>query len=133
MSEEEVSVSPKVGEIIETISGLTVLELAELVKALEDKFGVSAAAPVMMAGGAPAGGGEEAAAEQTEFDVVLNAAGDKKIQVIKVVREITSLGLKEAKALVDEAPKAVKEAVSRAEAEEIQTKLAEAGATVEIK
>ena len=133
MSEEEVSVSPKVGDIIETISGLTVLELAELVKALEDKFGVSAAAPVMMAGGAPAGGGEEAAAEQTEFDVVLNAAGDKKIQVIKVVREITSLGLKEAKALVDEAPKAVKEAVSRAEAEEIQTKLAEAGATVEIK
>ena len=133
MSEEEVSVSPKVGEIIETISGLTVLELAELVKALEDKFGVSAAAPVMMAGGAPAGGGEEAAAEQTEFDVVLSAAGDKKIQVIKVVREITSLGLKEAKALVDEAPKAVKEAVSKAEAEEIQTKLAEAGATVEIK
>ena len=133
MSEEEVSVSPKVGEIIETISGLTVLELAELVKALEDKFGVSAAAPVMMAGGAPAGGGEEAAAEQTEFDVVLTAAGDKKIQVIKVVREITSLGLKEAKALVDEAPKAVKEAVSKAEAEEIQTKLAEAGATVEIK
>ena len=133
MSEEEVSVSPKVGEIIETISGLTVLELAELVKALEDKFGVSAAAPVMMAGGAPAGGGEEAAEEQTEFDVVLTAAGDKKIQVIKVVREITSLGLKEAKALVDEAPKAVKEAVSKAEAEEIQTKLAEAGATVEIK
>lgn len=133
MSEEEVSVSPKVGEIIETISGLTVLELAELVKALEDKFGVSAAAPVMMAGAAPAGGGDEAAAEQTEFDVVLNAAGDKKIQVIKVVREITSLGLKEAKALVDEAPKAVKEAVSKAEAEEIQTKLAEAGATVEIK
>lgn len=133
MSEEEVSVSPKVGEIIETISGLTVLELAELVKALEEKFGVSAAAPMMMAGAAPAGGGEEAAVEQTEFDVVLNAAGDKKIQVIKVVREITSLGLKEAKALVDEAPKAVKEAVSKAEAEEIQTKLAEAGATVEIK
>lgn len=134
MSEEEVSVSPKVGEIIETISGLTVLELAELVKALEDKFGVSAAAPVMMAGAAPAGGGEgEAAVEKDEFDVVLAAAGDKKIQVIKVVREITSLGLKEAKALVDEAPKPVKEAVSKAEAEEIQSKLTEAGATVEIK
>ena len=133
MSEEEVSVSPKVGEIIETISGLTVLELAELVKALEDKFGVSAAAPVMMAGAVAAGGEGEAAVEKDEFDVVLAAAGDKKIQVIKVVREITSLGLKEAKALVDEAPKAVKEAVSKAEAEEIQTKLAEAGATVEIK
>jgi large subunit ribosomal protein L7/L12 len=134
MSEETaVEVSPKVGEIIETIGGLTVLELAELVKALEEKFGVSAAAPVMMAG--PAAGGEaaEAAVEQDEFDVVLNAAGDKKIQVIKVVREITSLGLKEAKALVDEAPKPVKEAVSKAEAEEIQTKLQEAGATVEIK
>lgn len=133
MSEETaVEVSPKVGEIIETIGGLTVLELAELVKALEDKFGVSAAAPVMMAG--PAGGGEaEAAVEKDEFDVVLTAAGDKKIQVIKVVREITSLGLKEAKALVDEAPKAVKEAVAKAEAEEIQKKLQEAGATVEIK
>ena len=133
MSEEEVSVSPKVGEIIETISGLTVLELAELVKALEEKFGVSAAAPMMMAGAAPAGAGEEAAVEQDEFDVVLTGAGDKKIQVIKVVREITSLGLKEAKALVDEAPKPVKEAVSKAEAEEIQGKLTDAGATVEIK
>ena len=132
MSEEEVSVSPKVGEIIETISGLTVLELAELVKALEDKFGVSAAAPVMMAGAAPADAGE-AAVEKDEFDVVLTGAGDKKIQVIKVVREITSLGLNEAKALVDEAPKPVKEAVSKAEAEEIQGKLTEAGATVEIK
>ena len=132
MSEEEVSVSPKVGEIIETISGLTVLELAELVKALEDKFGVSAAAPVMMAGAAPADAGE-AAVEKDEFDVVLTGAGDKKIQVIKVVREIPSLGLKEAKALVDEAPKPVKEAVSKAEAEEIQGKLTEAGATVEIK
>tara|TARA_Y100000588_G_C14260524_1_gene927414 strand:+ start:569 stop:967 length:399 start_codon:yes stop_codon:yes gene_type:complete len=132
MSEET---SPKVNEIIETIGGLTVLELAELVKALEDKFGVSAAAPVMMAGAA-AGGGEaesDAAEEQTEFDVIITSAGDKKIQVIKVVREITSLGLKEAKALVDEAPKAVKEAVSKQEAEEIQGRLAEAGATVEIK
>ena len=132
MSEET---SPKVNEIIETIGGLTVLELAELVKALEDKFGVSAAAPVMMAGAA-AGGGEaesDAAEEQTEFDGIITSAGDKKIQVIKVVREITSLGLKEAKALVDEAPKAVKEAVSKQEAEEIQGRLAEAGATVEIK
>ncbi len=135
MSEEEVSVSPKVGEIIETISGLTVLELAELVKALEEKFGVSAAAPVMMAGTAPAGdgGGGEAVVEKDEFDVVLTGVGDKKIQVIKIVREITSLGLKEAKALVDEAPNPVKEAVSKAEAEEIQGKLTEAGATVEIK
>lgn len=133
MSEEAaVEVSPKVGEIIETIGGLTVLELAELVKALEDKFGVSAAAPVMMAGAMPAGA-VEVAEEQTEFDVVLTGAGDKKIQVIKVVREITSLGLKEAKALVDEAPKAVKEAVAKAEAEEIQNKLQDAGATVEIK
>ena len=137
MSEQEettVEVSPKLGEIIETIGGLTVMELAELVKAMEDKFGVSAAAPVMMAGAAVAGGDAgEAAAEQTEFDVVLTGPGDKKIQVIKVVREITSLGLKEAKALVDEAPKAVKEAVAKAEAEEIQAKLQEAGATVEIK
>lgn len=133
MSEEAaVEVSPKVGEIIETIGGLTVLELAELVKALEDKFGVSAAAPVMMAGAMPAGA-VEVAEEQTEFDVVLTGAGDKKIQVIKVVREITSLGLKEAKALVDEAPKAVKEGVAKAEAEEIQNKLQDAGATVEIK
>ena len=131
--ETAVEVSPKVGEIIETIGGLTVLELAELVKALEDKFGVSAAAPVMM-GAMPAGDdADEAAVEQTEFDVVLTEPGDKKIQVIKVVREITSLGLKEAKALVDEAPKAVKEAVAKAEAEEILAKLQAAGATAEIK
>ena len=134
MSEETaVEVSPKVGEIIETIGGLTVLELAELVKALEDKFGVSAAAPVMMAGPGGGGGEAEAVVEKDEFDVVLTSAGDKKIQVIKVVREITSLGLKEAKALVDEAPKSVKEGVAKAEAEEIQKKLQEAGATVEIK
>ena len=134
LKQEEVSVSPKVGEIIETIGGLTVLELAELVKALEDKFGVSAAAPMMMAGAvAGAGDAAEAAEEQSEFDVILTGCGDKKIQVIKVVREITALGLKEAKAVVDEAPKAVKEAVSKQEAEEIQAKLTEAGATVEIK
>jgi len=128
MSEET---SPKVNEIIETIGGLTVLELAELVKALEDKFGVSAAAPVMMA--APGGEAVSVEEEQTEFDVILTAVGEKKIQVIKVVREITSLGLKEAKALVDEAPKAVKEGVSKQEADELQGRLAEVGATVEIK
>jgi large subunit ribosomal protein L7/L12 len=128
MSEET---SPKVNEIIETIGGLTVLELAELVKALEDKFGVSAAAPVMMA--APVGEAASVEEEQTEFDVILTAAGEKKIQVIKVVREITSLGLKEAKALVDEAPKAVKEGVSKQEADELQGRLADAGASVEIK
>ena len=127
---EETAVSGKVGEIIETISALTVLELAELVKALEDKFGVSAAAPVMMAA---AGGGEEAPPVKDTFDVVLTGVGEKKIQVIKVVREITSLGLKEAKALVDEAPKAVKEGASKDEAEEIQNRLQEAGATVELK
>ncbi len=131
---EETTTSEKVAEIIETIGGLTVLELADLVKALEDKFGVSAAAPVMMAGGAVAAGGGEAAAEEKDsFDVILSGAGDKKIQVIKVVREITSLGLKEAKAMVDEAPKAVKEGVSKDEAEDIQNRLQEAGATVEIK
>ena len=127
---EETAVSGKVGEIIETIGALTVLELAELVKALEDKFGVSAAAPVMMAA---AGGGEEAPPVKDTFDVVLTGAGEKKIQVIKVVREITSLGLKEAKALVDEAPKAVKEGASKDEAAEIPQQLQDAGATVELK
>ena len=131
---EETTTSEKVAEIIETIGGLTVLELADLVKALEDKFGVSAAAPVMMAGGAvAAGGGEDAAEEKDSFDVILTGAGDKKIQVIKAVREITSLVLKEAKAMVDEAPKPVKEGVSKDEAEDIQNRLQEAGATVEIK
>ena len=127
---EETAVSGNVGEIIETIGALTVLELAELVKALEDKFGVSAAAPVMMAA---AGGGEEAPPVKDTFDVVLTGVGEKKIQVIKVVREITSLGLKEAKALVDEAPKAVKEGASKDEAAEIQKQLQDAGATVELK
>jgi large subunit ribosomal protein L7/L12 len=131
MSEETVA-SEKVAEIIETIGGLTVLELAELVKALEEKFGVSAAAPVMMAGGG-GGGVEEVAEEKDSFDVVLGGAGDKKIQVIKVVREITGLGLKEAKALVDEAPKPVKEGVGKDEAEEIKKSLEEAGAAVEVK
>lgn len=132
---EETSQSAKVGEIIETISGLTVLELAELVKALEDKFGVSAAAPVMMGGVAPSAvdGGVEEEEEKDSFDVLLTGSGDKKIQVIKVVRQITSLGLKEAKALVDDAPNPVKEGVSKQEAEEIQTLLQDAGATVEVK
>ena len=130
--ETAVEVSPKVGEIIETIGGLTVLELAELVKALEDKFGVSAAAPVMM-GAMPAGDDAgEAAVEQTEFDVVLTEPGDKKIQVIKVVREITSLGLKEAKALVDDAPQAVKEGVAKDEAEQLKEQLEAVGAEVEL-
>jgi large subunit ribosomal protein L7/L12 len=112
---------------------MTVLELAELVKALEERFGVSAAAPVAVAAAPAAGDAAPAAAEQTEFDVVLTAAGDKKIQVIKIVREITGLGLKEAKDLVDSAPKEVKTGVDRATADELKAKLEEAGATVEIK
>lgn len=126
----------KTAEIIETIKGLTVVELAELVKALEEEFGVTAAAPVAMAAVPAAGGAAPAAPaeeEKTEFDVILSAVGDKKINVIKVVREITGLGLKEAKELVDNAPKPVKEKVNKEEAEAIKAKLAEAGATVEIK
>ncbi len=132
---EETTPSAKVSGIIDAVSSLTVLELAELVKALENKFGVSAAAPMMMMGAAPAAaaGGEAAAPAKDTFDVILTSAGDKKIQVIKVVREITNLGLKEAKALVDEAPKPIKEGVSKQEAEEIQARMTEAGATVEIK
>jgi len=120
-------------DLIEAIETMTVLELSELVTALEDKFGVSAAAPVAVAaaGGAAAGG--EEAAEKTEFDVVLTAVGDKKIQVIKAVREATGLGLKEAKAVVDGAPAPVKEGVAKDEAEELKGKLEEAGATVELK
>jgi large subunit ribosomal protein L7/L12 len=120
-------------QILEAIENMTVLELSELVKAIEDRFGVSAAAPVAMAAmpGVPAAGAEEA--EQTEFDVILASAGDKKIQVIKVVREITGLGLKEAKALVDEAPKPIKEGISKEEAEDIKAKIEEAGGTVELK
>ena len=122
--------------IANDLSGLTVMQVAELVKLLEDKWGVSAAvaAPVMMAGGAPAAGAAAAPAEEkTEFAVHLNAAGDKKINVIKVVREVTSLGLKEAKDLVDGAPKVVKEGVSKEEAANIKKKFEEVGATVEIK
>ncbi|SFU68520.1 50S ribosomal protein L7/L12 [Alicyclobacillus macrosporangiidus] len=124
--------SETITSILETIKGMTVLELNELVKAIEEEFGVTAAAPVAVVGGAAAGGGEEAA-EQTEFDVILANAGASKINVIKVVREITGLGLKEAKDLVDGAPKPVKEKVSKEEAEAIKAKLTEAGATVEIK
>ncbi|MBT9448100.1 MAG: 50S ribosomal protein L7/L12 [Desulfobacteria bacterium] len=120
-------------DVIEFISNMSVLELSELVKELEEKFGVSAAAPVAMAA-MPAAGGEGAAAEeQTEFSVILTGPGDKKIQAIKAVRAITGLGLKEAKALVDSAPKAVKEGVSKEEAEEITKQLEEAGALVETK
>lgn len=119
-------------EILEAIENMTVLELSELVKAMEEKFGVSAAAPVAMAvPGAGVGGEEEE--EQTEFDVVITSAGQKKIAVIKVVRELTGLSLKDAKAVVDDAPKAVKEGVSKEEAESIKEKLEEAGAGVEIK
>jgi large subunit ribosomal protein L7/L12 len=120
-------------ELIEHIKGMTVLDLADLVKALEEEFGVSAAAAAVAAAPAAAGGGEAAAEEEkTEFNVILEAAGDKKINVIKVVRAITSLGLKEAKALVDGAPNPVKEAVSKEEAEEIKGKLEEAGAKVKL-
>ncbi|MDY6028645.1 MAG: 50S ribosomal protein L7/L12 [Acidaminococcaceae bacterium] len=119
-------------QIIEAIESMTVLELSELVKALEEKFGVSAAAPVAVAA-APAAAGGEAAAEKTEFDVILASAGASKINVIKAVREATGLGLKEAKELVDGAPKAVKEKVSKADADALKAKLEEAGATVEVK
>jgi len=117
--------------VIEWLEKATMLDVKELVDAIEEKFGVTAAAPMMAMAG-PAAAAEDAV-EQTEFDVVLKAAGAQKIQVIKVVREITSLGLKEAKALVDEAPKAIKEAVSREEADDLKTRLTDAGAEVEIK
>jgi len=122
-------------DVIEFIANMSVLELSEMVKEMEDKFGVSAAAPVAMMAAGPVGDGSGAdeAEEKNEFDVVLIAAGDKKIAVIKEVRAITGLGLKEAKALVDEAPKAVKEAIPKEEAEKIKTQLEEAGAQVELK
>jgi large subunit ribosomal protein L7/L12 len=124
-------------EILDAISNMTVLELSELVKAVEDKFGVTAAAPMAMAA-APAAGGDGAGAaaaaeEKTEFDAVLTDVGANKILVIKAVRELTGLGLKEAKDLVDAAPKPVREGVTKEEAEEVKTKLSEAGATVEVK
>ena len=123
--------SEKIANIIEEVKAMTVLELSELVKAIEEEFGVSAAAAVAVA--APAGGAAPAAEEKTEFDVILAAAGAEKIKVIKVVREITGLGLKEAKALVDGAPAPIKEAVSEDEAKSIEEKLKEVGATVEVK
>lgn len=116
-------------QILEAIKGMTVLELNDLVKAIEEEFGVTAAAPMAMA----AGGGAAAEEEKTEFDVILNSAGDQKIKVIKVVREITGLGLKEAKEVVDNAPKALKEGVTKEEAEEMKAKLEEVGASVEVK
>ena len=124
--------SEKVLNLIEEVKSLTVLELSELVKALEEEFGVSAAAPVAVAA-APVAGAAPAAEEKTEFDVVLKSAGGNKIAVIKVVREITGLGLKEAKEVVDNAPKAVKEGVSKDDADAISKKLTEAGAEVEVK
>ncbi len=125
--------SDKKALVIETISGMTVLELAELVKEMEAKFGVSAAAPVAVA--APGTGGAAAAApaeEKTEFDVILESFGDKKIQVIKVLREVTGLGLKEAKDLVDGVPSKIKEGIEKAEAENMKKQLEEAGATVKL-
>jgi len=121
--------SEKIVKFIDEIKALTVLELNELVKAIEEEFGVSAAAPVMMAGAAPAA----AADEKTEFDVILMDAGASKMGVIKLVKEITGLGLKEAKALVDEAPKPIKEAISKSDADELKEKLEAAGAKVELK
>ena len=122
-------------DVIEFIANMSVLELSEMVKEMEEKFGVSAAAPVAMmaAGAAGDGAGADAAEEQNEFDVILTTCGDKKIAVIKEVRAITGLGLKEAKALVDEAPKAVKEGIPKEEAEKVKAQLEEAGAQVELK
>lgn len=134
VKEESVAVTGKMAEFIDWIEGISVLELSKLVKALEDRLGVSAAAPVAFAGAAPAGdAGDAGASDQVEFTVVLASAGDKKIGVIKEVRAITGLGLKDSKDLVEGAPKPVKEGVSKKEAEELKAKLEAAGATVEIK
>ena len=120
-------------EVVSFIDSMTVLEMSEFVKELEDKYGVTAAAPVAAAAAPAAGGATAAAEEKTEFDVILSAAGDKKIQVIKEVRTITGLGLKDAKDLVESAPKPIKEGVKKEEAEEIKKKVEEAGGTVEVK
>ncbi|MCB0730958.1 MAG: 50S ribosomal protein L7/L12 [Ignavibacteriae bacterium] len=125
--------SEKIAEIVEKIKALTLVEASELKTALEDEFGVTAAAPMMMGGMAPAGGEAAAVEEKTEFDVILTAFGDKKINVIKVVRAHTGLGLKEAKDLVDGVPSTVKEQVAKDEAEKVKKELEEAGATVELK
>lgn len=130
----EIEISAESKSVIETIEKMTVLELSKLVKALEDKFGVVAAAPMAFAGVAPAGAGAEAAADESStVSVILTSAGDKKIQVLKAVREITGLGLKEAKDLVDNAPKSVKDDIEKEEAESIKKLLEEQGAKVEIK
>ena len=121
-----------IDEILEAVEGLTVLELNELVEKAEEKFGVSAAAPVAVAGAAPAAGGA-AAEEKSEFDVILASVGDAKMKVIKAVKDLTGLGLKDAKAIVDEAPKAIKEGASKEEAEELKAKLEEVGAPIELK
>jgi len=120
-------------DVVSFIDNMTVLEMSEFVKELEDKYGVTAAAPTAAAAAPAAGGGEAAAEEKTEFDVVLTAVGDKKIQVIKEVRTVTGLGLKDAKDLVESAPKAIKEGVKKEEAEEIKKKVEEAGGSVEVK
>jgi large subunit ribosomal protein L7/L12 len=133
MKLEVQNMSEKVEKLVEDVKALTVMELSELVKALEDEFGVSAAAPVAVAAAPAAGGAAPAAAEKTEFDVILKAPGGNKIPVIKLVREATGLGLKEAKALVDSAPKAIKEGISKEDAEALEAKLKEAGAEVEVK
>lgn len=131
---EDVKLSASAQKILDEVEKLSVLELADLVKAMEDKFGVSAAAPVAVAAVPGAAGGDEGgAAEKTDFTVELTAAGDKKIAVIKVVREVTGLGLKEAKDIVDAAPKAIKENIPKAEAEELKAKLEAEGASVELK
>ena len=130
---KEIKVSPKMEKIIKSIEEMTVLELSELVKAIEDRFGVSAAAPVAAVAAPAAGGAGSAVEEKTEFTVVLVSTGDKKINVIKEVRSVTSLGLKEAKELVDNAPKPVKENIAKEDAEEIKKKLEAAGAKVELK
>ena len=120
-------------DVLSYLETANMLEISELIEAIEEKFGVTAAAPVAVAAAGPAGAGAEAAEEKTEFDVVLEAAGDKKINVIKVVRQVTSLGLKEAKEMVDGAPSKIKEAVGKDEAEELKKQLEEAGATVALK
>lgn len=130
---EEVTIPEKFKDLVKKIEELSVLDLAELVKVLEEKFGVSAAAPMMMSAAPAAGTGEGGAAEKTEFKVELKSAGGQKIAVIKVVKEITGLGLKEAKEVVDAAPKIIKEGIKKEEAEEIKKKLEEAGASVELK
>lgn len=133
-TKSEVKVPAKFKDLVKTIEEMSVLELSELVKVLEDKFGVSAAAPVMMAAGGPAAGGEAApAVEKTSFNVELSAAGEQKIAVIKAVREVTQLGLKDAKDLVEKAPTVVKENVAKAEAEEMKKKIEAAGGKVELK